>query len=128
MRELILRVKEYGCFVGIVSGRTRKHFKDIAIGNQITEIMDVIVLEGDIPEAKPDPRPILYALEQLGVTPANTFYVGDSPNDMECAHRAGCKAILVTWGVAQSDAGFSYKPHFVVSSPQELEILLLEKL
>jgi HAD superfamily hydrolase (TIGR01549 family) len=126
MRELILRVKENGCPVGIVTGRTRKHFKDIAIGNEITDMMDVIVLEGDIPEAKPDPRTIWYALEQLGVSPAQAFYVGDSPNDMECACRAGCQAVLVTWGVAGSDAGFPYKPHHVVSSPQELEILLLE--
>jgi HAD superfamily hydrolase (TIGR01549 family) len=126
MQDLILKIRKLGCPVGIVTGRTRKHFGDIAIGNQIKEMMDVIVLEGDIPEAKPDPRPIWFALEKLGIPPEQAFYVGDSPNDMECAHRAGCQAILVTWGVAQSDAGFSYKPHFVVSSPQELEILLLE--
>ncbi len=125
MQDLILKIKKLGCPVGIVTGRTRKHFKDIAIGKQVTEMVDVIVLEGDIPEVKPDPRPILYALEQLGVSPARAFYVGDSPNDMECAHRAGCQSILVTWGVAQSAAGFSYQPHFVVSTPQELEMLLL---
>ncbi len=125
MQDLILKIKKHGCPVGIVTGRTRKHFKDLAIGIQVAEMVDVIVLEGDIPEAKPDPRPILYALEQLGVSPARAFYVGDSPNDMECAHRAGCQAILVTWGVSPDDTGFPYKPHHVVTSPKALDQLLL---
>jgi HAD superfamily hydrolase (TIGR01549 family) len=125
MLELITRVKAYGCPVGVVTGRTHQHFKDISIGSQIAGMMDVIVLEGDIPETKPDPRPVLFALEQLGVPADRAFYIGDSPNDMECAIRAGCRAILVTWGVAADDNGFPYKPHHVVTSPQELERLLL---
>lgn len=125
MQELIVQVKAYGCPVGVVTGRTRKHFKDIPIGFLIAGMMNVIVLEGDIPESKPDPRPLLFALEQLGVPADRAFYIGDSPNDMQCAVRAGCRGILVTWGVAHDATGFRYRPYHVVDTPQELEQLLL---
>ncbi len=47
---------------------------------------------------KPDPLPILKTCEALGVPVARTLMVGDSSNDAQAAHAAGCPVVLVTYG------------------------------
>lgn len=47
---------------------------------------------------KPDPLPILKTCEALGSVVARTLMVGDSSNDAQAAHAAGCPVVLVTYG------------------------------
>ena len=47
---------------------------------------------------KPDPLPILKTCEALGSALARTLMVGDSSNDAQAAHAAGCPVVLVTYG------------------------------
>ena len=47
---------------------------------------------------KPDPLPLLKTCEALGSLPAHTLMVGDSDNDAQAAHAAGCPVVLVTYG------------------------------
>jgi phosphoglycolate phosphatase len=47
---------------------------------------------------KPDPLPLLKTCEALGSLPAHTLMVGDSHNDAQAAHAAGCPVVLVTYG------------------------------
>jgi phosphoglycolate phosphatase len=47
---------------------------------------------------KPDPLPLIKTCEALGTSPSATWMVGDSRNDAEAAHAAGCPLVLVTYG------------------------------
>lgn len=47
-----------------------------------------IVCLGDVPQAKPDPAPLLHCIARLGAHPAATLFVGDSRVDAECARQA----------------------------------------
>jgi phosphoglycolate phosphatase len=47
---------------------------------------------------KPDPLPILKTCEALGTPVSKTLMVGDSSNDAQAAHAAGCSVVLVTYG------------------------------
>jgi phosphoglycolate phosphatase len=47
---------------------------------------------------KPDPLPLLKTCEVLSTPPQRTWMVGDSRNDAEAAHAAGCPLILMTYG------------------------------
>ena len=47
---------------------------------------------------KPDPLPILKTCEALSSPVARTLMVGDSSNDAQAAHAAGCPVVLVTYG------------------------------
>ena len=47
---------------------------------------------------KPDPLPILKTCEALGTAVTRTMMVGDSSNDAQAAHAAGCPVVLVTYG------------------------------
>ena len=47
---------------------------------------------------KPDPMPLLKTCEALGTQPERTLMIGDSSNDAQAAHAAGCPVILMTYG------------------------------
>jgi len=47
---------------------------------------------------KPDPLPLIKTCEALGTAPSDTLMVGDSSNDAQAGHAAGCGVVLVTYG------------------------------
>jgi len=47
---------------------------------------------------KPDPLPLFKTCEALGTVPEQTLMVGDSSNDAQAGHAAGCGVVLVTYG------------------------------
>jgi pyrophosphatase PpaX len=47
---------------------------------------------------KPDPDPVLLALERLGVAASEAIFFGDSPYDMEAGRAAGVTPVAVLWG------------------------------
>jgi len=58
-----------------------------------------LVFGGDsFARKKPDPLPLLETCRALGTEPARTLMVGDSRNDAEAAHAAGCPVWLVSYG------------------------------
>jgi len=61
---------------------------------------------GDAAADKPNPAPILMALESLGLSPApDIWYVGDTALDMQAARAAGVRAVLM--GDASHDGGIA---------------------
>jgi len=58
-----------------------------------------LVFGGDSFERKkPDPLPLLKTCEALGSAVHETLMVGDSSNDAQAGHAAGCGVVLVTYG------------------------------
>ncbi len=54
------------------------------------------VIGGDsLPKRKPDPEPLLAAIERLRGTAASAVMIGDSANDVLCARAAAVTAILI---------------------------------
>jgi pyrophosphatase PpaX len=73
---------------------------------------------------KPEPDPLLFALDRLGAAPNEAVYVGDSPFDVQAARNASMTAIAVTWGAFDEPALRAHAPHYVVGDPAELLPLL----
>jgi phosphoglycolate phosphatase len=55
-------------------------------------------------QRKPAPALLHNAASQLNVAADALLMVGDSVNDLRCAHAAGCPAAWVAWGYGQPDA------------------------
>jgi len=49
----------------------------------------VVVGRDTVETVKPDPEPLLYAADRLGVSPERVLFVGDSESDAVAAERAG---------------------------------------
>ncbi len=66
-----------------------------------------ILVGGDTtPYAKPHPRPILYACQQINVIPTydNVWYVGDDIRDIQAAHNANVLGIAAAYGYLGENA------------------------
>ena len=61
----------------------------------IGEVLEEIVVSGDYPFEKPDPRLLLEACTSIGVEPENTAYVGDSIVDYRAATNADMTPIRI---------------------------------
>ncbi len=79
-----------------------------------------VIGAGDAQADKPDPAPILMALEQLGYPASRqVWYLGDTALDMVAARSAGVTAVLV--GDASHDGGVEHaSPDLHVQSAHEL--------
>ena len=51
----------------------------------------------DVTKTKPDPEPILLALERLGVTAEEALMIGDNYHDIEAGQNAGVRTAGVAW-------------------------------
>lgn len=81
----------------------------------LLDYLDVRLTAGDVGKFKPHPQVFRVVLEQLGVSPVNAVFVGDSPqHDVAGAQAVGMRAI---W-VRRADAVLtdSIKPNAIVDS------------
>eukprot|EP00752_Nemacystus_decipiens_P005173 g4694.t1 len=80
--------------MAIVTGRPRADCDYFLEKHGLTHLFKASVCMEDGP-AKPDPFPVARAAELLGVKPQDTALVGDTPDDVLAAVRAGARGIGV---------------------------------
>ncbi len=124
---LLERLGAAGYQLGIVTSRPRRSVDGTPAALELLPRVDVLVTRDDTAEGKPHPAPVLHALHCLGVSPEQCVYVGDACYDMQAGQRAGCWTVLATWDGATIERGNECQPHFVVTSPDELVALLLDR-
>jgi len=73
---------------------------------------------------KPDPYPVLLAVEKLGYTPAEAVFVGDSPHDIKAGNAAGVITIAALWGPFTRQTLDPYEPAYFIEKITELPPLL----
>jgi phosphoglycolate phosphatase len=73
----------------------------------------------DLPR-KPDPTGALRVAAELGVTPAQCYFIGDSVADMTMARRAGMHAVGVAWGFQPVDVLREAGAETIVDRPTDL--------
>ena len=89
---------------GIVTNKPRLYTDLLLDAMAITDKVDVVVCPDDLNIAKPDPRPLLHACEQVGAEPAGCIYVGDHLRDIEAGKAAGMKTIAASYGYIEDPA------------------------
>ncbi|CAJ1779967.1 HAD family hydrolase [Aeromonas salmonicida] len=63
----------------------------------------VTVSADTLPVRKPDPAPMYFACEQLGIDAAHCLYVGDHVRDIEAGRNAGMRTAVAGWGYLSDD-------------------------
>jgi pyrophosphatase PpaX len=88
---------------------------------ELRRFFAVTVAAEDTARHKPNPEPLLLALERLGEDAAGAVYVGDSPFDVQAAKAAGIAPFAVTWGRIHSRERLEREgPDVVVETAEEL--------
>lgn len=80
--------------LGIVTSRIRNSVYEAPQLAKLKGHFKATVAYEDTLRHKPDPEPLLLAVEKLGVKPEESVYVGDVENDIKAAREAGMKAII----------------------------------
>ncbi len=93
----------------------------------LTELVPVLVTMEDTPVHKPDPAPLLLALERAGGSVESAAYVGDAAVDMLAARAAGMHGIGVLWGAGERAAIEAADPYAVAPTMPDLHALLLPR-
>jgi pyrophosphatase PpaX len=123
MEDVLTTLKERGHRLGIVTAK-RRLTVDLAFARLPIEHLFETVVGGDETERhKPDPAPLLLALERLGAAPEDAAYVGDSPFDMQAARAAGLYAIGVSWGRIHTAEKLTDADVIVDSAEELLELV-----
>ena len=121
MDDVLVRLHDEGRRLGLVTAKLHRTVKLAFRALPLREVFDVVVCGEDTERHKPDPEPILLALERLGARAQETAYVGDSPYDVAAARAAGVYAVAVGWGGMHSDERLrAEQPDVFVRSPAEL--------
>ena len=74
---------------------------------------------------KPAPDGVFTILEKLGVSAADTVYIGDSEVDIETAENAGTDSIIVDWGFRDRGLLLSRGARVIASAPKEVLRLII---
>ena len=121
MEDVLTTLKEHGHRLGIVTAK-RRVTVDLAFARLPIEHLFETVVGGDETERhKPDPEPLLLALQRLRARPEEAAYVGDAPFDVKAARAAGLFAIAVAWGgIHARERLEAEQPDALVDTPEEL--------
>jgi pyrophosphatase PpaX len=103
VENLLGELQAQGRKLGVVTSKRRRTV-DLAFAVlPIERFFDAVVTSGDTERHKPNPEPVLLALERLGADPADAAFVGDSPFDVRAGKAAGVFSVGVSWGGLHSD-------------------------
>jgi phosphoglycolate phosphatase len=107
--ETLAALRQLGARMAVVTN------KRTALSLPLLEALDLagyfhsIVCGDTAARPKPAADPALHACAELGLTPADALFVGDSTTDVECARAAGCDVVCVpdgyNHGVAAAELG-----------------------
>ena len=90
---------------------------------QLNSHFDTIITIDSTQEHKPNPEPVLKALDNLGVCASNALFVGDSTHDLEAGKAAGCFTVAVEWTSFKRDELEACKPDLWIKEVSEISDL-----
>ncbi|MGD9677641.1 MAG: pyrophosphatase PpaX [Vulcanibacillus sp.] len=86
----------------------------------LDKFMSTVIGYEDTKKHKPNPEPVLLAMEQLSADPTTTLMVGDSQYDIEAANRAGITSIGVGWSIKGKEFLKQFNPDYMIDDMREL--------
>ena len=114
--EAIARVAAAGLAQGLVTSGDRGRVERELAAHGLAGLFGALVCGSDPVEKKPHPQALLLALARLGVAPARAAYVGDSPEDVEMARRAGVWSVGIPGGFPNREALALARPDLLAES------------
>jgi HAD superfamily hydrolase (TIGR01549 family) len=103
-RGALRDLRRHGVRVGLVTASTRGVVEPSIERLNLAGVFETAWYSDDVALSKPHPEALERALEELGVAPGDTVYVGDTTVDLEMATAAGASFAAV--GTTTTEAAF----------------------
>ena len=108
--EMLAALAASDFYLGVVSNKTGSVLRREAAHLGWTGRFKRLVGAGDAAVDKPQAAPVLLALEGSGIACTETWYIGDTALDMECAVNAGCVGVLLGARAIEEDSFARFPP------------------
>lgn len=96
--EVLRALSERGTSLGVVSGKARQRVESHLAAAGVSCLFSIVITGDDVAAPKPDPEPVLAALERSGSTARWSVLVGDGEADILAARAAGVRSVGVAYG------------------------------
>ncbi|HXZ02193.1 MAG TPA: phosphoglycolate phosphatase [Stellaceae bacterium] len=123
--EGLAALAEAGVALAICTNKLEQVTRRVLDGLGLAHYFAVVLGGDSLPARKPDPAPLLAALERLGVAPADAAMVGDHRNDMLAAERAGVAAVFARYGYGLATLG-ELRPDAMIDRFADLPLVIGE--
>lgn len=118
------KLQERAVGLAVVTNSRRGHVRPVLDRWGVKSHFQAFVSIDDVPEGKPNPKPIQVALKALARSSAQAWMIGDSVVDIEAGHAAGVRTIAFhppeNRPFVPLERLRSAKPTAIISSYQEL--------
>lgn len=109
-----------GATIGVVTSKRLASATRTLEAAGLADRLPVVVAMEDTALHKPNPEPLMLALDRLGARPEESVYIGDAVVDVQAARAAGMAAIAVTWGAGDRSDLLAAGPVAVVDTIEVL--------
>lgn len=117
---VLAALKEAGKVIGVVTSKsTPMAWRGLQLFD-LDQYIDTLVGAEDTSQHKPNPDPVVLALEKLGGAPDQAVMIGDSPYDIEAGLRAGTYTIGLDWTIFPKTSFTGREPHLWIESLMDL--------
>jgi pyrophosphatase PpaX len=123
IEHVLAALKDGGRRLGIVTAKRRRTVELAFAVLPLQPYFEVVVTSDMTEQHKPDPAPVLAALDLLGAEPGETAFVGDSPFDVGAGQAAGVFTVAVAWGNIHPVEALLEADALVESPEQLLDVL-----
>ena len=103
-RPLLEYLRDRDIGLVVATSADEREMRAILRQGGLEDLFSAHTTKDDAAESKPDPDIVLAALARADARPESTVMVGDTPYDIEAAHRAGVAAIALRCGGYWTDA------------------------
>ena len=117
-------LKKAGKKLVVISTRGRNSIITALTATDIVHFFDAIISTDDVTAVKPDPEPVLKALQVIGCSASEAIMIGDTDVDIISGKGAGTRTIGVTYGFHGSDV-IRHQPDYVVDEISEILPIIL---
>ena len=120
--EAIASLASKGAKIAVVTSKRRSWAQRTMEVCGLWDSVELLVSADEVVRGKPDPEPVLQALDALGLTdwPEQVLFVGDSPFDIRAGRGAGTSTAAVGWGPFARDALMAEGPDYFLESLSDL--------
>lgn len=125
IKQLIKKLEENNIPVCIVTSSPSRYCEMVTNHHGIT--IENKVCYHDTKRRKPNPDPILRAIEMLNVDPSTIVSIGDDVRDIIASKAAGVYSVGIMWGGGDIETLRNANPDSICETVSDLEILLKEK-
>ena len=120
MKETLKELKRRGVKLAVLSNKPHLRTLDVIHDIFGDGTFDVVRGQQDGVPRKPSPVGVQLILEELGLTPEDLLYIGDTGTDMQTGKAAGAFTVGALWGFRTKEELLANHADAVIENPLRL--------